>query len=107
MKASRVIVIVVGLLVLTVAPMLIIDNYKARKCMGEASRMMAVKRVVMEKLEAYQELHGQYPDSIAVLSFTNSPEEIGMLPDLKKIRYRRTKSGYSVGWIGDYGDLGL
>ena len=65
--------------------------------------MMVVKLAVEQKLEAYHQANGHYPDSIAVLSFTNSPQEAGMLPDLKKIRYRLTKSDYAVGWDGDYG----
>jgi len=58
-------------------------------------------------VEAYYKTHAQYPDSIAALSFTNSPRETDILPDLRKIRYRRTESGYSVGWVGDYGALSL
>jgi len=107
MKAFRTILIVFGLLVLAVAPMLIVDNYKARKCQQETLRMMAVKLVVEQKLDAYREAHGSYPDSIDVLSFTNSPEEVGMIPDLKKIHYRRTPDNYSVGWVGVYGDWSL
>jgi len=65
--------------------------------------MLEIKAVLMQKLEAYHEANGRYPDSIGVLSFTNSPQEIGMLPDLKKIRYRRTQTDYSIGWDGEYG----
>ena len=103
MKALRTILIVFGIAVLAVAPILIIDSYKARKAAQEFKRMTEVKLVVMQKVEAYHEATGRYPDSIDVLSFTNSPQEIGMLPDLKKIRYRRTPSDYAVGWDGVYG----
>ncbi|GDY18759.1 hypothetical protein LBMAG56_01040 [Verrucomicrobiota bacterium] len=103
MKSFRSIVAISGIAVLTVAPMLIVDSYKARKSRQEMSRMMAVKLLVVEKVEAYQRANSHYPDSIAVLSFTNSSQEIEMLPDLEKIRYRRTASGYAVGWDGVYG----
>jgi type II secretory pathway pseudopilin PulG len=103
MSTSRVILIVLGVAVVAVAPMLIVDSYKSRRSQQEALRMTSVKLVVQQKLEAYHEANGRYPDSIDVLSFTNSSQETGMLLDLKKIRYRRTDSGYSVGWDGVYG----
>ena len=101
MKASRVINIVFGVAVLSVAPMLIEDYYKARKASEEFKRMYQVKALVEQKIEAYHQATGHYPGSIDDLSFTNSAEEIGMSPDLKKIRYRRTASDYRVGWDGD------
>jgi len=86
--------------------MLIVNYYQARKAHQEFERMIAVRLVVEEKVEAYQKVNGHYPDSIAVLSFTNSPQEIAMLPDLKKIRYRRTADGYyAIGWDGVYGNM--
>jgi type II secretory pathway pseudopilin PulG len=103
MKRFRTILIVLGVVVLAVAPMLIVDSYKARKVQQEFERMTTVKSVVEEKVEAYRKANGHYPDSLAVLSFTNSPQEIEMLPDLKKIRYRRTDADYVVGWDGVYG----
>jgi hypothetical protein len=105
MKTYRTIFIVFGVAVLAVAPMLIVDSYKARKSQQEFKRMYEVKAVVEQKLEAYHQTTGHYPDSIDVLTFTNSPDEIAMLPDLKKIRYRRTPTDYSVGWDGVYGYL--
>ena len=103
MKAFRTTLIIFGIAVLIVAPMLIVDYYKARKSQQEQLRMMAVTLVVDKKVEAYKKANGHYPDSIDVLSFTNSPQEIEMLPDLKKIRYRHTQSDYAVGWDGEYG----
>jgi type II secretory pathway pseudopilin PulG len=103
MKRYRLILIVFGIIILSVAPMLVIDGYKARKARQEFERMYQVKATVEQKVEAYHQATGHYPDTIDVLSFTNSPQEIGMLPDLKKIRYRRTTSDYAVGWDGDYG----
>ena len=100
---ARTILIVLGLAVLVVAPMLVADSYKARKARLEHERMTALKLLVVEKVEAYERASGHYPDSLAVLSFTNSPREIEMASDLKKIRYRRTPSGYGVGWDGEYG----
>jgi len=86
-QTDRTILIVLGVMVLAVTPMLIVDSYKARKSQQEFKRMYEVKAVVEKKLEAYQQATGHYPDTIDVLIFTNSPEEIAMLPDLKKIRF--------------------
>jgi len=103
MKTPRIILIVLGVALLAFAPMLIVDSYKARKALQEYERMTALKLVIMEKVEAYEKVNGHYPDSLAVLSFTNSPREIEMASDLPKIRYRLTPSGYGVGWDGEYG----
>jgi hypothetical protein len=103
MKALRTILILLGLVVLSFAPVLIVDHYKARKAAEEVERMTTVKLVVTQKLEAYYRAKGQYPDSLDVLSFTNSPQEIQMQPELKKIWYRHTSSNYDIGWDGQYG----
>jgi len=106
MKPFHTTLIVLGVAVLTVAPMLIVDSYKAGKCRQEALRMMAVEMKLIEKLQAYKEASGIYPDSIAMLSFTNSPQELEMLPDLQKIRYSSSKTNYYLGWVGLYGRQG-
>ena len=95
--------VIMGVIVLVVAPMLIVNSYQARKAKQEFRRMNAVKLVVEQKVEAYHQATGHYPDSIAVLSFTNSPQEIEMASDLRKIRYRRTADSYAVGWDSAYG----
>jgi len=102
-RTDRTILIVLGVMVLATAPMLIVDSHKDRKSREEFRRMYEVKAVVMQKVEAYHQATGHYPNSLDVLSFTNSPQEIEMLPDLKKIRYRRTLSDFAVGWDGEYG----
>ncbi len=88
---------------LAFAPMLIVDSYKARKARLEFERMTALKLIVIEKVEAYQQSNGHYPDSLALLSFTNTSREIELASDLPKIRYRLTRTGYGVGWDGTYG----
>jgi type II secretory pathway pseudopilin PulG len=103
MKTPRVLLFIIGVAVLAFAPMLMVDSYKARKARQEHERMTALRLVVVEKVEAYEKANGRYPDSLAVLSFTNSPREIEMATDLPKIRYRLTPSGYGVGWDGKYG----
>jgi len=95
--------VIIGVIVLVVAPKLIMNSYQARKAGHEIARMTAVKLVVEHKVEAYHQATGHYPDSIAVLSFTNSPQEIEMASDLRKIRYRRTADSYAVGWDSAYG----
>ena len=47
-----------------------------------------------EKLAAYQRVNGVYPDSLELLSFTNSTLELAMLPDVRKIDYQHTQVGY-------------
>ena len=106
MKPFRTTLIVLGLAVLAVAPMLVVDSYKAGKCRQEALRMMAIEMKLIEKLQAYKEASGIYPDSIAMLSFTNSPQELEMLPELQKIRYSSSKTNYYLGWVGLYGRQG-
>ena len=88
---------------LAVAPMLIVDSYRARRAWREHERMTALRSLVVEKIEAYEKTNGHYPDSLAVLSFTNSPREVEMASELRKIRFFLTPSGYVVGWDGDYG----
>jgi hypothetical protein len=62
-----------------------------------------VEDIVERKLEMYKLANGQYPDSINALAFTNSTLEIQMLPDIQKIKYYRTQSGYEL----KYGIFGL
>ncbi|HEY3856907.1 MAG TPA: hypothetical protein VGO67_21185 [Verrucomicrobiae bacterium] len=101
-KTDRVILILVSLVLLSAAVMLIQDLRKTQKSREEFHRMTIVKELVAAKVEAYKKENGHYPDSIAVLSFANSPEERAIEPDLPKVRYRRTGDGYAVGWEGVY-----
>ncbi len=89
-KTFRIILILFGLAVLLFAPMLLVDSYKARRAREEHTRMEALRLLVIEKLESYEKANGHYPDSLAVLSFTNSQREIEMSSELNKIRYRLT-----------------
>ena len=106
MKAFRAIHKLFGIallaVVVSVAYMLVWGNYKAVKCQEEASRMGAAQTKLAEKLEAYQQAIGFYPDSMEALSFTNSSQEIQMLSDIQKINYRRIKSGYTLSYEGVY-----
>ncbi|HSU56642.1 MAG TPA: hypothetical protein VLT36_21460, partial [Candidatus Dormibacteraeota bacterium] len=78
-RTDRAILMVFGLILLAAAPMLIVDSSKARKARQEHERMTALKQIVVEKVEAYQKINGRYPDSLAALSFTNSPRELDMV----------------------------
>ena len=106
LKPFQTILIITGVAALAVAPMLIVDNYKSRKCEQEALRMMAIETNLFEKLAAYKEASGHYPDSIAELSFTNSPQELELLPDLQKIRYTSNGTNFYLGYVGLYGRQG-
>ena len=98
MKKYRKDFIVSGILVLIIASMLIEDDYKARKNLQETLRTSHVVAIVNQKKWAYHATNGYYPSSIDILSFTNSPQEIDILPDLKKIRYRITRTDFVVRW---------
>jgi len=56
--------------------------------------MMAAETMLIGKLKNYHRMNGHYPDSTKALSFTNSPQEIQMLPEVRRIQYRRTAQGY-------------
>ena|SRR5215469_16303784 len=103
MKPFRYFLIVFGVGILAIVPFLVTDLSRAQRSQAEFKRMMFVKRAVEEKVETYKQATGHYPDSMAALSFTNSPQEIEMIPDLKKIRYRHTGTSYDVGYDGTYG----
>ena len=67
---------------------------------AESSRVEAVQKKLQAKLDAYHEANGQYPDSLQVLVFTNSPQEIRMLSDIRKMSYHYTHSGYALSYEG-------
>jgi hypothetical protein len=72
-------------------------NYvKTTRTQEEQSRVTIAEDILTRKLEVYHMAHGCYPDSVAVLSFTNSGLEIQMLPEIKQIKYERTQSGYTL-----------
>jgi len=100
-RIDRAILVVLGIIALSFAPMLGVDCYKARKAAAEFKRLTALKLVVIQEVEAYHQATGHYPDSLDSLSFTNHHVTLRR-SDLKKIRYRRTPSDYAVGWDGEY-----
>ena len=102
MKSLRTILIVLGAMVLVLAPMLIVDSYQAHKSQQEHERATFVKSVVRQKVEAYEKANGRYPDSLNDLTFTNSAQEHEIAPDLSNISYFRRPSGYVIGWDGTY-----
>jgi len=69
----------------------------------EASRVEVMQTALEAKLAAYRRATGEYPDSLQLLSFTNSSQEVQMLPGIRKISYRHTKSGYVLSYEGASG----
>jgi hypothetical protein len=71
----------------------------------EASRMSAASKMLGEKLASYLSAHGRYPDSLDMLSFTNSTSEIEVLPDIRKISYKCLDGGqhFSISYHGFFG----
>ena len=103
MKPFRAIHFLVGVVVLALICGFGWNYYKSVKCQQEALRIMSAQTALVGKLEAYQRANGHYPDSTDSLSFTNSSQEIQMLPDIRRIQYRRTESGYALRYDGIYG----
>jgi hypothetical protein len=103
MKYLRPIFIIFLMVAVTMVPPLWVSSIKARKSKEEFERMILVKSIVREKVEAYEQTTGHYPDSLDVLSFTNSPQELEIASELSNnISYRRTLQGYAIGWDGLY-----
>jgi hypothetical protein len=67
-----------------------------RRASHEEARVTIAEKILERKLEVYQDLHGQYPDSLEALSFTNSTLEVQVLPDIWQVKYQRTPSGYTL-----------
>jgi hypothetical protein len=85
-----------GIFVCAIALPLALNYYKDTRTHREQLRITIAEDILVRKLEVYQLTNGHYPDTIAVLSFTNSALEIQRLPDIRQVQYRRTKSGYTL-----------
>lgn len=73
--------------------------YATARSNRESARMDVVFTQLSSKLDTHKQAAGQYPDSLAVLSFTNLAE-VQMLGDVRKIIYQRTASGYTLSYTG-------
>jgi hypothetical protein len=69
----------------------------------KASRMEATENKIIERLKAYHQANGHYPDSLQILIATNSPQEIQMLADAQLINYQRTNGGYVLSYKSEDG----
>ncbi len=98
MKPLRVVHWFFGALVLSIllglAAAFILQPFKS----AEDSPAEAAVSRVQKKLEAYRGANGQYPDSLEALAFTNSPQEMRLLPLVHKMTYRRLESGYELSY---------
>src|SRR5436853_4202619 len=103
MRPLRLIHKLVGGLVIVTALSFGWGIYQNARSQRLTERIAAAQNKVVEKLSAYYGTNGHYPESLQVLTFTNSPEEIKMLPDVRKMTYGRTKSGYAISYQS--GDL--
>jgi len=72
--------------VLPIAPMLIVDSYKARRAWREHERMTALRSIVVEKSKHTKKRTVIILVLLAVFAFTNSPREIEMASELRNIR---------------------
>jgi hypothetical protein len=74
-------------------------NYvKTTRIQAEQSRVTIAEDILTRKLEVYHMAHGNYPDSIAALTFTNSGLEIQVQPDIQQIKYQHTQTGYTLSY---------
>ena len=69
----------------------------------EASRIAAVQTILEEKLAAYHMANGGYPESLHILTFTSSPQEVRLLSDIRKMNYQPTQDGYVLSYEGASG----
>jgi hypothetical protein len=67
---------------------------------AQTARFEAMEKKVRDKLDEYYFSHGQFPDSLQKLSFSNSVEEIKMKPMVQKVTYVGTGSHYSFYFPG-------
>jgi hypothetical protein len=72
------------------------NYFKELRTRQEQSRVLIIEKIVIRKLETYQIAHGNYPDSLDELSFTNSTLEIEKQPDIHLLQYKHTTSGYTL-----------
>ena len=87
------------LLLVAAACLLSWQFYATARSNREAARMDVVFTQLSSKLDTHKRAAGQYPDSLAVLPFTNLTE-VQMLGDVRKIIYQRTASGYTLSYTG-------
>jgi hypothetical protein len=95
----RAIFFILGLVFVTAVCLLAWQFYATARCNREAARMDVVFTQLSSKLGEHRQAAGQYPNSLAALSFTN-PAEAQMLGEIQKIIYQRTASGYTLSYTG-------
>ena len=100
MRPLRIIHLIFG--VLALVPLLLIGAALVLPAFqnAESSRIEGLQACVRSKLEAYRYAKGNYPDTLQALSFTNSPREIRAQPDLGKMTYNHSNSGYELAYTG-------
>ena len=72
--------------VILIGPIIIIisNEFAARA----SHRRLAAERIIRDKLFAYEKAHDRFPESLDSVSFTNTPAERAMLPEIRKFDYR-------------------
>ncbi len=103
MKALRVVHNLVGILLIALVCGVAWGFYEDAMDRREVSRIDAAQAIVDEKLEAFRRTNGHYPNSLRELEFTNSTVELQLLPDVRKLDYRRTQFGYKLSFTGGRG----
>ncbi len=100
MKALRIIHVLFGFLALLcllwVAAAFVLPSFRE----SESTRIEGLQADLQRKLEAFRGAKGYYPDSLDALTFTNTPEEIRVQPDVGKMSYKRQDSGYELSHKG-------
>jgi len=65
----------------------------------EMAREVALENRLVAQLEAYQQAHGHYPDSLATLTVTNSPQDTRIM---QKMSYHLTPTGFTLSYAGSF-----
>ena len=68
---------------------------------AESSRIEGLEARLERTLEAYRQARGHYPDSLQqALAVANSPHEVRVESDVRKMVYSHTDSGYELSYTG-------
>ena len=85
--------ILAAVIALAVAPLMVSNIVAARA----AHRRTAARVMILGKLKVYEHTHGHFPESLSLLSFTNSLPERDLVAEVQKFDYHvDTEGGFRL-----------